>query len=122
MKCLRCATELARLSYGDVTIDRCPKCRGTWLDDHELGTIVRGKGPHPGDLVRSTLVAAHAGIPPAERRAVLQCLKCGTAMKLVNYAYSSGIMIDTCPVGHGVWLDGDELERAKAFEQQCETG
>jgi Zn-finger nucleic acid-binding protein len=35
-------------------------------------------------------------------------------MRPTNYNYSSGIIIDSCPNGHGVWLDNLELEKVQA--------
>ena len=122
MKCLRCGADLATLAYEGVQIDRCPKCRGTWLDEREMARIVCvHEVTFAPELVRTTLAAAHLGVPDGERQADLSCPKCRAGMKPVNYAYSSGIIVNACPAGHGVWLDGDELERAQAYEEHCDA-
>ena len=38
-----------------------------------------------------------------------KCPRCAKMLYSVNYAYSSGIIIDKCSE-HGVWLDKGELE------------
>ncbi|NDC23341.1 MAG: hypothetical protein EB078_06810 [Proteobacteria bacterium] len=38
-------------------------------------------------------------------------------MNALNYAYQSGVVIDTCPNGHGVWLDSGELEKVQIFKE-----
>jgi Zn-finger nucleic acid-binding protein len=42
MHCPRDQSALGTVTYeSNVEIDRCPACRGTWLDDGELETIQR---------------------------------------------------------------------------------
>src|SRR5262245_11578486 len=122
MKCCRCDGDLATVAYEGVAIDRCPKCRGVWLDEQEMTKIVRvHEVTFAPELVRTTLAAAKPGVADVERRTVIRCPKCQAEMKAVNYAYSSGIVVNACAGGHGIWLDGDELERAQAFAEQCDA-
>ena len=37
----------------------------------------------------------------------------GTREDTFNYNYSTGIILDSCPHGHGAWLDKGELERVQ---------
>ena len=41
-------------------------------------------------------------------------------MKRHNYASNSGITIDRCGAGHGVWLDSEEIERVQSFVERWE--
>ncbi len=41
-------------------------------------------------------------------------------MAPINYDYSSGIILDRCPQGHGLWLDGGELEKVQIVREQSE--
>ena len=36
MICPRDGTELAHENKNGIVVDRCPKCRGAWLDEHEV--------------------------------------------------------------------------------------
>jgi Zn-finger nucleic acid-binding protein len=38
----------------------------------------------------------------------MNCPKCGTMMRERE---RGDVIMDVCPDGHGIWLDGDELER-----------
>jgi Zn-finger nucleic acid-binding protein len=38
----------------------------------------------------------------------------------INYDYSSGIILDRCPEGHGLWLDGGELEKVQITREQSD--
>jgi Zn-finger nucleic acid-binding protein len=41
-------------------------------------------------------------------------------MKQINYAYSTGVIIDRCNRCDGVWLDKHDLERIQIFMQEEE--
>lgn len=41
MRCPKCRTEeMARESHGGVEVERCPTCRGLWLDRGELEALL----------------------------------------------------------------------------------
>ncbi len=46
-----CDTKLVEESFRDILIDRCPACKGVWLDPGELEKISHDDAP----LVRSVL-------------------------------------------------------------------
>jgi Zn-finger nucleic acid-binding protein len=52
MICPRCqASELAELDRDGITLDRCPSCRGIWLDRGELEKLLtRGRTEHDDDV------------------------------------------------------------------------
>ena len=39
MRCPRCGAQLEERAMGDVRVDVCPECGGTWLDKGELELI-----------------------------------------------------------------------------------
>jgi Zn-finger nucleic acid-binding protein len=103
-------------NYEGVTIDVCSKCRGVWLDQGEMEQIVNRRGrifkAQEVEAVNRLCGANGVGKPEEPRN--LRCPKCGTLpMKTLQYNYSSGIMIDRCGKGCGVWLDADELEKVQ---------
>ncbi len=119
MNCPKCEAELKHETYEKVQIDRCPKCRGTWLDEGELIAIVDTKEEKfSAHLIEEAINTAFTGVPEDEKRSVERCPKCSKAMQAVNYAYNSGVVIDRCPDSHGVWLDGTELEKVQALREK----
>lgn len=49
MNCPRCAKDtLVELDRGEVTIDRCERCRGVWLDRGELEKLLATAEPRRG--------------------------------------------------------------------------
>lgn len=77
---------------------RCAACGGAWLAELALLDLVADATQAP--MGRLPWVA---GAPAAARA----CETCSGAMQPVALY---GIPLDRC-AGHGVWLDGDELER-----------
>jgi Zn-finger nucleic acid-binding protein len=115
MQCPRCDGQTQIKVYEGVEIDRCQSCHGTWLDDGELTKIISTKEEQFSQgLIQETLTTATSGVPVDEKRVSVKCPKCGQAMIPINYSYSSGVIIDRCTAGHGLWLDKTELEKVQA--------
>jgi Zn-finger nucleic acid-binding protein len=118
MQCITCEIDLVPEIYEDTQIDRCARCHGVWLDIGELSKIVATVGVQlPADLVRDTLAMAFRGVSRDYKRLRQGCPSCGAAMEAINYDYSSGIVLDRCPAGHGTWLDGGELDKVQAHAE-----
>ncbi len=123
MRCPRDGTELkARIYEADVEIDECPKCRGTFLDEGELERIQAAiEKDHsramsrPVDSVREEHEAEREEAQP-----LVSCLKCGAQMERRRYGLGSQTVIDVCPQGHGLWLDGGELEQLEQFYERSQ--
>ena len=43
MKCPKCGMQLEEIAVGDVRVDKCSGCEGTWLDKGELELSRRGE-------------------------------------------------------------------------------
>ena len=122
MKCPRCDSNLEAESYEGVEIDRCIDCKGSWLDEGELTRIIITKEEHfSEELLQETLATAFTGVPQDEKRSIERCPKCQRAMVAINYDYSSGIIVDRCPDGHGLWMDGGELEKAQIHREHYQA-
>jgi uncharacterized protein len=42
MKCPKCGSDMEEINYQDVMIDKCPDCKGIWLDHGELEILAKG--------------------------------------------------------------------------------
>jgi Zn-finger nucleic acid-binding protein len=121
MRCPRCQTEMKRNNRDGLETDECPSCNGLWLDDGELVKILRnGCYDVSESEKRQAEQAGKPGVNKVERDSVELCPHCQGRMNPVNYDYASGIVVDTCPKGHGVWLDGGELQRIQAHRLAAE--
>jgi Zn-finger nucleic acid-binding protein len=119
MQCPRCQSQnFIESQYEKVLIDTCQDCHGVWLDEGEINQIIQNKEKQfSTELVKSTIIEAFSGIPAIERSTVMPCPKCAAHMNPVNYAISSGVIVDRCPNNHGLWLDKLELEKVQAYRE-----
>ena len=118
MKCPRCQSAMSKEYYEAVFIDRCTQCNGAWLDHGELFKVAVIEEKEVDSKIRKeVIINASAGIPKEEVESVTICPKCHSKMYPYNYDYSSGIIIDRCKAGHGVWLDAQELEKVQAHRE-----
>jgi len=123
MRCPRDGSELkTRIYEADIEIDECPTCRGVFLDDGELERIQAAvekdhtrEAALPVDSVRAEHEAEREEAQPR-----VDCLKCGTQMERRRYGLGSLTVIDVCPEGHGLWLDGGELQDLERFYERSQ--
>lgn len=123
MRCPRDGAELGTRVYeADVEIDECPTCKGTFLDHGELERIQaavekdhRRDLAQPVDSVRDEFAAEREEALP-----LVACPKCGETMERRRYGLGSQTVIDACPQGHGLWLDGGELADLKRFYERSQ--
>jgi Zn-finger nucleic acid-binding protein len=124
MECPRDGSGLSAERYeGEIELDRCAACRGTWLDTGELEaiqkTVERDHSKHvdaPMQSVKESYNAVQQGIAPR-----VPCPKCGTSMTVRPFGMGSQIVIDECPDGCGIWLDGGELEALERFYEASQS-
>ncbi len=110
LDCPRCHKTLTAAEVAGMSFDECLSCGGYWVSVESFDRICNDR----------ELQAAATGLrlpAPVEIKQTvkyLPCPKCGERMNRVNYAGSSGVVIDVCKQ-HGIWLDRDELRNVVEF-------
>jgi uncharacterized protein len=121
MKCPRCDSELKTIDYEGAKIETCSSCGGEWLDNAELKQIVQTvEKPFPQEM-RDSLDAVNKSIFSIDESVdnQLSCPNCSDVeLNRFNYASSSGIALDKCPVCGGFWLDKEELEHVQVLVEE----
>lgn len=119
MQCPRCeSSTFIEKDYEQTQIDVCQNCQGTWLDEKEILDIVSiADKTFSEEFIQKTISQSFSGVPKHEQDKELLCPKCSTTMSAINYEVSSGVIIDRCPNGHGLWFDKDELEKVQAYRE-----
>jgi len=108
VNCPRCHCELKLQEYRGIEVDRCPECKGLWLDHPELDQLE--------DTVMDDDVAKGT-MEYASRESDIPCPTCGDLMTTFNYrAYN--LPIDYCLKEHGFWLDAGEEDRVLELMRQ----
>ena len=117
MNCLNGCGRMREVIYDVVAIDVCPECIGVWLDGSELADILAApeRTWPPGVVERVLETTGQMGIPRSELVRELACPACESRLEPVNYQGNSGVIINTCPNRHGVWLDHGELAKIQIF-------
>lgn len=111
-------TGEAPLPTGDLELDRCGSCHGTWYDRRELDQLLgrdvsaQLEGFRRGPTCRAACLtcgsaAPQAGLECAGCRTSLAalCPRCGRGLEAVRVA---GLELDVCPGCAGLWLDQSE--------------
>jgi uncharacterized protein len=107
MICPKCGGSLAPREVGEVVVDQCDSCQGIWLDLGELSAVIDFQRQHPDS-------ALAADAPAAARNEVAgPCPRCGGEgnMTRITSLQDDSLVMDSCPVCYGIWLDGGELQR-----------
>lgn len=114
-------------------IDVCERCFGVWLDDGELQQLVGEYGlkfrledsavQRAEQLLQSCRPTADR-VPEHEshRAAAMHCPYCQSICFPTIYGFESGIVINRCPEGHGVFLDPNELEAILVYSARLLKG
>jgi len=101
MNCPACGEPQVIVEHDGVELDLCFAGHGIWFDGQELGQML---GPDAAELEREL-----AALP--QGRSGRPCPRCDKPMEEVAAPGSSGVLLDRCARGHGLWFDDGELER-----------
>jgi len=118
MDCPRCSGELGETTYEDFPVYRCAKCRGFWVSGEILrGIIEKRHEKMPQEALEVAKNWHSSQMPKKELPDELKCPRCGEMLSRGVYGVDTGIIIDRCPTGCGVWLDAGELVELQAFDE-----
>jgi len=122
-KCPQCRSAMIRDEYEGVEIERCAKCGGQWITQPNLGMIVRRRIERftPEVIARARKMVRERKVPDSESARVLLCPDCDKRLPAFLYNFSSGIVLNRCTQGHGIFLDPSELELVQAHNELLEA-
>jgi hypothetical protein len=121
MRCPRDGSELTTKIYeANVEVDECPACAGVFLDDGELEAIQKAVEKDHSKALATPIDSVSEGFGATRNEELprVDCLRCGTRMERRRYGLGSQTLIDECPKGCGLWLDGGELQELERFYEQ----
>jgi len=113
LNCPRCAEQLQALRLGATTVRECAACGGLWVDPDALQKLCDAREEHAG-VVSALEARVPANAAPPDTVRYIPCPRCAKLMNRVNFAHSSGVVMDVCKKD-GVWLDRGELQRVVGF-------
>jgi Zn-finger nucleic acid-binding protein len=118
MKCPLDKSDMIVVEHQRIELDYCLKCAGVWLDAGELDLLVstlKTEGTnsyHPEILTPET-----AKVSETKRK----CPVCRKNMDKVWIGKDPKVLIDSCPIGDGLWFDGGELSQVLCEVTNGET-
>ena len=89
-----------------VTVEECPKCRGSWLSEDQLRKAKDAAEPDLNWLDFDLWSAKDEFHATWSSR---KCPQCQRQLAIIGYG-KTGVSVDYCPDGHGLWLDKGELD------------
>jgi Zn-finger nucleic acid-binding protein len=92
-------------------LNECGKCEGLWVDKFSFEQICTDREQQAAILGPAIRVPVPEG---REKVRYIRCPECNELMQRMNFAGSSGVVIDLCPQ-HGTWFDNKELQRIIEF-------
>jgi len=114
MDCPKCAGILSKKKIEKIEVDVCPICEGIWFDAGELEAVIRADSRDFDyiDVGREELDGQEIEkIFKEVDEKTGECPRCSFSTKLIRQKYGDKhLNIDVCPKGHGIWLDGGEIQ------------
>ncbi len=104
MDCPMCGTRMRAHPVSGITVDKCPGCRGLWLDTGELEHLL--EFPETAQSVDHEL--AYDGPAYNERRDI-SCPRDTSGMLAMTDPEQRHVKYEKCSVCGGVFLDAGEL-------------
>lgn len=113
LKCPRCSELLQALRLGATSVQECAACGGLWMDPATLQKLSDAREEHAG-VVSALAARVPVNAVASDTVRYIPCPRCAKLMNRVNFARSSGVVMDVCK-NDGVWLDRGELQRVVSF-------
>ena len=107
MKCPVDKSDMIVVEHRKIELDYCLQCNGVWFDCGELDLFLEAAGQAANPYCQVTAAQDKARSAEASRK----CPVCGHKMDKVWMGDSQKILVDSCPLGDGLWFDGGELHQ-----------
>lgn len=113
--CPKCPGVLKEVEVDGIKVEICWICEGIWFDSGELQKVIQndtrnlnldhlGQADMDGKELAELKTKINEIIGP--------CPRCSddTLLQKEHYPPNKKLEIDVCPHGHGLWLDGGEIQ------------
>lgn len=110
IKCPKCGVTMTPITAGDITVDRCEKCLGIWLDEGERLKLLKDRRlVAEVDTGDEAVGEQHDGIRQ------IDCPHCRVPLFHVTDRAQKHIGFEFCRQCHGSFLDAGELRDLSEF-------
>lgn len=114
-KCPSCKLELDFFLENEMPAHICPSCKGLWLSPSLFEIVLNEADKEIENISSDGFFSEHTFSRSQSSR---QCPVCEIQMDNHQFDRISGIWIDVCPRGHGIWLDHNELKMLRNYRRK----
>ena len=107
MHCPKCTSEMEKVEYQSIEIDRCKSCHGIWFDWLEAEQLKKLKGSEQIDIGSPKQGRIYNKIEKIE------CPKCHTQMGKMVDNDQPHIWYEYCDICFGIFFDAGEFRDYK---------
>jgi Zn-finger nucleic acid-binding protein len=108
MKCPRCDVDLHEVrAEDDLIVNPCSECGGVWFDFADLSRIL--EEDLKKEISRDLAEKGPEGEGKTEGK--IACPNCGGPLVEVKSLEEPHILMESCIVCYGRWIDGPELRK-----------
>ena len=112
--CPRCKAALRARAVGDLVLDDCDHCGGTFVDRAALEKLLADRrGARAESVLGAYDPAGDDPLPQPAGPVYIKCPDCGNVMNRKQFARGARVIVDVCR--HGTWFDAHELPRILKF-------
>jgi Zn-finger nucleic acid-binding protein len=112
--CPKCEVGMSGLRLAATDLYECGQCHGLWVDSETLQQIASDREQQSLILGTATIASSPGQRNLETKYRYVPCPLCRELMHRVNFAGSSGVVVDVCKQ-HGTWFDRDELQSIIEF-------
>ncbi len=110
VNCPKCNEPMRPLRAGDITVDRCEKCYGLWLDKGERMKLLKDKS-----LVNAVDIGSEKLGKEQDEIREINCPRCDEPMEHITDRAQKHIGFELCRECKGSFLDAGELRDISEF-------
>ena len=113
--CPRCHVPLATHMVGDVAIDDCAQCGGSFVDRPTIERLLsERRAARATEILGVYGDGGEAPLPQQQTPMYVKCPDCAQFMNRKQFATGARVVVDVCRA-HGTWFDAHELPRVVRF-------
>lgn len=116
--CPACKTEMESVDFKGIVLQACPKCAGVWFDDVELRELL-DTDPQLLTELDNRLSAPSEPAPTTQKR---DCPHGHTMLESYRLLVDSPVVVDSCPMCYGVFIDNDEMAEISEYVRDVFKG
>lgn len=109
MRCPKCDSDMERVVFHNIEVDRCTLCRGLWFDMLEKEDLVAIEGSETIDIGNAASGQRY------DRLHHSKCPVCGVVMLPMIDKDQHHIHYESCPTCYGTFFDAGEFRDLKEF-------